>query len=528
MPVYNPEPDFLRAAVDSLLAQEYPHWELCMADDASTDPAAEDLLRQLAARDHRIRLAFRQENGHISEATNTALEMARHPYSALMDQDDMLRQDALAKVAEAAAAHPEAEVFYSDEVIMLEGRSDICPYCKPDWDQDLLYGQNYVSHLGVYLTRRLREIGGFRRGFEGSQDYDMLLRYSLGLDAQKIRRLPHALYLWRSHAGSVASGSSVKPYALVNGRKALEEHLAAAGIEASVHNCGAFYHVRHKPPSPMPLVSFIIDCGDAPSESLRLLKILSSLPDYPKVQILLSHDETLAPNEASAIGHLSQGWPRARFLAFPSSAGEAERANTAAKNALGSVLVFLRAGLLPAPWSREWLSVLAGHVSRSGMGAVGGRIVCENGDIYFAGYQTDAKGALFSLFRGLPGNSSYFFAQAALARGVSALHPHYFAASAKHFAALGGFRENTGGAPAIEYCLRLHEAGLGVAITPLADFVMKDALHTPWENEGRVSDPALLSSLAGRLHPYHPRLAAHGTLWAYIDPDTGAECPLAV
>lgn len=529
MPVYNPEPDFLRSAVDSLLAQEHEEWELCMADDASTDPAIKPLLKELAASDPRIRVSFRSENGHISAATNTSLEMARYPYSALLDQDDMLTPDALAQVARHISNHPGAEVLYSDEIIIAPGRTDIGPYCKPGWDSELIYGQNYVSHLGVYLTSRLREIGGFRRGFEGAQDYDMLLRFTRGLPPEKIRHLPLTLYQWRSHEGSTASGNEAKSYAAANGTRALEEHLTHTGIQASVENYGTLYHVRYRAPSPMPLVSFIISCGDRPSCCQRLLKALTSLPDYPKVQLCVTHNSDLDSKETDAVKHLRAYWPKSHFMAFAAGTNEAERQNAGAKSALGKILVFLNGNMLPTVWSRGWLSCIAGHLSRPGMGAAGGRILYENGKVYSAGYQLDARGVLFSLFRGVARNSSYFFAQPILARSVRALHPYWLATPAGIFAESGGFNTDVGAAAAIDYCLRLHEASLAVAISPLADFILNDEPPEPsWETEGRVIDPAILKQLCTGHAPYHPRLVAHGTLWAYLNPETGSELPLLI
>lgn len=513
----------LRAAVASLLAQQYPHWELCMADDASTDPGVRPLLQELAAADPRIRVVFRPENGHISAATNSALEMARYSYCALLDQDDTLSVEAFAKAAEAIGRHPDAELLYSDEVIMVEGRKDIAPYCKPDWDRELLYGQNYVSHLGIYRTRRLREIGGFRPGFDGSQDYDMLLRFSRGLAEDKILHLPLVLYRWRSHPASAASGGDAKPYAGISGVKALQEYFALEGVKVSIKNYGTVYHVYHAPPSPLPLVSFIISCGNAPSAAYRLVRALSGIPGYAKVQLILTHDENLSAQEAAAVRQLRQGWPRAGFMAFSANADEAEKANAAAGAAAGGILFFLHAGLLPVASSPEWLARMVGHVCRPGMGAVGGRILDNRGKLFAAGYQTDAGGVLFSLFRGLPGNSSYHFCQAVLARSVAAAHPWHFATPAKVFASLGGLRK-AGGAPAIEYCLRLRESGFGVSVSPLADFTFAaQPPAPPWEDAGVVSDPELLATLGSRLKPYHPDLVARDNLWAYRDPESGDE-----
>ena len=204
MPVYNPKPEHLREAVDSLLAQDYPHWELCMADDASPDPNLRPLLLELTALDPRIRVEFRATNGHIAAATNTAIDMARFEYAVLLDQDDLLSPDALAIVARAIQEHPGAALLYSDADKLLEDGTVSEPYLKGPWDRELLTGQNMVIHLSVYRMDRLREIGGFRDGFAGSQDYDMVLRYTRDLPDEAVVRIPRVLYHWRVHAGSTA------------------------------------------------------------------------------------------------------------------------------------------------------------------------------------------------------------------------------------------------------------------------------------------------------------------------------------
>ncbi|MBH0619594.1 glycosyltransferase, partial [Salmonella enterica] len=173
---YNPEVRFLRAAVASVQAQLYPDWELCIADDASPDPAVRDALQDMAEADPRIRLVLRPANGHISAASNSALALATGAFVALMDHDDVLPEHALFEVAAALEADPDLDVIYSDEDhIDADGRRSN-PYFKSDFNPDLLIGHNLVSHLGVYRRALLERIGGFRLGFEGSQDYDLALR----------------------------------------------------------------------------------------------------------------------------------------------------------------------------------------------------------------------------------------------------------------------------------------------------------------------------------------------------------------
>nr|MBA3883812.1 glycosyltransferase [Chthoniobacterales bacterium] len=265
LPVYNPDLTLLVAAVDSVRQQSYQHLQLCIADDASTDPAIRPLLETLAAADERIRVTFRTTNGHISAASNSALELATGEWCALLDQDDALVEHAFAFVALEIAANPDARVIYSDEDKMdVEGvRSN--PFFKTDWNPELFQGQNYINHLGVYHTALLRNVGGFREGFEGSQDYDLASRCCERLRREQVRHIPRILYHWRMAPGSLAEVPDAKPYAKEAARRALADHLQRCGIAGRVEPCPEnteSHRVIYPVPEQKPLVTIIIPTRD--------------------------------------------------------------------------------------------------------------------------------------------------------------------------------------------------------------------------------------------------------------------------
>lgn len=210
MPVYNVEEKWLRLCIDSILNQVYTNWELCMADDASTDPNVKKILTEYQQLDERIRVVFREQNGHISEATNSALTIATGEFVALLDNDDELAINAFYEVVKVLNENPELDLIYSDEdkIDMDGNRSD--PAFKPDWSPDLLLGTNYISHLGVYRRSILEEIGGFRKGYEGSQDYDLVLRFTEKTTKERIKHIPKVLYYWRIFANLNSSGSGLQ------------------------------------------------------------------------------------------------------------------------------------------------------------------------------------------------------------------------------------------------------------------------------------------------------------------------------
>ncbi|WP_239651905.1 glycosyltransferase family 2 protein, partial [Neosynechococcus sphagnicola] len=176
MPVYNTPENYLRAAINSVLAQVYPCWELCIADDASTVPHIHQILKDYGEQDPRIKVDFRTENGNISRCSNSALTLATGEFVALLDHDDLLTPDALYEVVLLINQHPEVDFVYSDEDKIDDHYHLSQPYFKADWCPDSILSRMYTCHLGVYRKSLVEEIGGFREGFEGSQDYDLVLR----------------------------------------------------------------------------------------------------------------------------------------------------------------------------------------------------------------------------------------------------------------------------------------------------------------------------------------------------------------
>jgi len=224
MPVYNTPERWLRRAIESVRAQSYPHWELCLADDASPEAHVRPLLEDYAKVDRRIKVCFRGKNGHISAASNSALELVTGEFVALLDHDDELAPNALFEVAQALNRRPETDYLYTDEDKIDEEGRRFEPYFKPDFLPDLFYGQNYTSHLSVYRTSLVREVGGFRAGYEGSQDWDLALRVIEQTTPERIVHVPKVLYHWRAIPGSTA---------LLISRKELSGHGGATGPRGS-------------------------------------------------------------------------------------------------------------------------------------------------------------------------------------------------------------------------------------------------------------------------------------------------------
>ncbi|WP_209423778.1 glycosyltransferase family 2 protein [Melaminivora jejuensis] len=289
MPVYGPQDDDLLRAIASVRAQVYPHWELCICDDTSPDERTRELLRAQAAEEPRIRLAFHEHNQHISAASNTAIALAQGDWIAFLDQDDELRPHTLLSVAQALQQHPQARVLYSDEdKIDGQGRR-FDPYFKPDFNLGLLRSHNYMCHFAVYQHALMRELGGLRKGFEGAQDYDMVLRAIDAVPREAVIHIPRILYHWRTAVGSTASGHGNKSYAFKAGQRALREHLQRRGLSGDIIEAAeapGMYRVTWQRPQPAPLVSIVIPTRNGHAILRQCLDSLRQTA-YPHYEVIV-------------------------------------------------------------------------------------------------------------------------------------------------------------------------------------------------------------------------------------------------
>ncbi|OZI32042.1 hypothetical protein CAL29_29855 [Bordetella genomosp. 10] len=438
MPVYNPEPRWLEAAIASVQAQLYPHWELCIADDASSDPVVKEMLQRCAARDARIRVTFRERNGHISEASNTALGMARGDWVALFDHDDLLSEDALFCIVEAINRHADAGLVYSDEDKITDAGVRCVPHFKPDWNYELFLSYNFICHLGVYRRALVEEVGGFRKGLEGAQDYDLALRCVERLAPEQIVHVPRVLYHWRMHAASTAVGGQSKPYALPAGERALNEHLKRRGVAATAEFQPAGYcQTRYMLPSPPPRVSIVV-MGGAAGDTLfdAWLADLGARTDYDNREIVVA-----------SITPATEDVPLQRVAAVAAAAN-------------GEIVVLLAPFMQPR--SAAWLSELVAQAIQADTGAVGPRVLDADGRVAGTALLFGADGVMRIAHRGLKTPDEGYFHRAAVSQAVTALSPLCVAVRKSRFMSAGGMASGpqTLVAAVVDLCLRLRAAGL--------------------------------------------------------------------
>lgn len=479
LPVYNVDEKWLRRCIDSVRSQIYGDWELCIADDKSPASHIRPVLESYAAADQRIKVVFREVNGHIANASNSALGLATGEFSVLLDHDDELSPDALYFVARTVLEHPDTEFIYSDEDMIDEAGRRFGPKFKPDFSRDLLCSLNLITHLSAYRTETIRAVGAFRPGTEGSQDYDLALRVLERCGEERVRHVPEILYHWRAIRGSVALSADEKPYAHEAAREAIRSHLARCGKSATV-TVGEWnlHRVVYELPDPAPKIAVVV-FGNRPGSG--------DLPvDYPNFETVLS-------GAAAADLNLSAGGTKSELLCF------------------------INAGCRPV--DRGWLRELAGFATQPEIGVVGGKISSLVDSVVSAGYVIGGpelvRPAHAGLFRRDPGN----MARNILISNFSAVPADCLMIRRDLFDELGGFdaADLPNALFDADLCLRIRELGLRVVVDPFAGFECEIDI-------GRTASTAERNYFSGRwagvlkADPfYNPNLARSGTTFR-IDP----------
>jgi GT2 family glycosyltransferase len=416
LPVYNTPPAFLRAAINSVKKQTYRNWELCIADDASPTPYVALLVADLAGTERRIKRLRLTKNQGISTATNEALTLATGDYVAFLDHDDILPPYALARVAAELTAFPDTDMLFSDEDQLVNGKR-ARPYFKPGWNPDLFNAQNLVSHLGVYRHAIVKQLGGMRREFAGSQDYDLALRVAAATTPDRIRHIPEILYHWRQHQGAFSA------------RRAMQcRNAARAAVGAAV--------VSHA-------------VAEANPDLPQYIRVIYPLPRTP-TRISLIMPQGAVPPATEVL-----------LPAEPWTSNPAE--------APGDVLVFLPAGVTPA--RPGWLVELVGQALRPDVACAGPLLLRPDGGVAHSGYFLDPDHIAQTLAPGSDPEDPGYFGHFLLCRTVSAVAREGLTIRRDLFAELGGFDSRAGAYADIDLCLRATERGLRTVFAPYARLI---------------------------------------------------------
>ena len=466
-PVYNTPARFLLEMFESVCSQVYPNWELCIADDASTEAHVRPILEAFGRQDERVRLVFRKANGHISRASNSALELATGDWTVLLDHDDLLRPNALLALALEVERSPHVQIVYSDED-KLDGLARKTPYFKPDYSPELFLAQNYFNHLTAHRTGNIRAVGGWRPGFEGSQDYDLSLRILERIKASQVRHIPEVLYHWRAVEGSTASGVEEKGYAVDAGRRALQEHLdrTRPGATAQVLDSVPHYRVRNRPPAPTPMVSLIMPTRDQ-ADVLRLaVQSILTRSTYSAYEIIIVDNDSV---DRAALELLADQ-PRVRVVAQPSGLTSSALINHAARSAYGDVIALVSDHIEVI--TPDWLEEMVSWSLQDGVGCVGAKLLYPDMTVQHAGMIVGLGRVAGHSQQNLSRSSPGYFGRLAVHHNVSAVSSACLLIRREIFQAVAGLDEHLISAfYDVDLCLRVREAGYRNLVTPYAELI---------------------------------------------------------
>jgi glycosyltransferase involved in cell wall biosynthesis/GT2 family glycosyltransferase len=493
MPVYNVEPTWLKAAVDSVRCQIYPEWELCIADDASTRPDLLAYLRGLA-RDRRITVCFRPENGHISAASNSAAALAGGEYLVLMDHDDLLAPNALFELARLLQAHPDADLIYTDEDKIDEQERRYDPQFKPDWSPEMLLAYNYVNHVTCIRRELFERVGGFRVGYEGSQDYDLLLRAVSETD--RVHHVPKVLYHWRALRASTASAPEVKPIVRTSGRAALEDHLARLGVPATPYT-PEFAERLHLPvhqldwPDTGPSVAIIIPTRDQGEVLRTCVESILARTTYGAYRVVVVDNDSSEPGTLAYLEELAGRGVEVMRISNDGRPFSFSRVNNLAVQRVEEELVlFLNDDTEVI--EPKWLSRMVGYLGLPGVGATGARLILRDGTLQHAGVVLGLQNGVAPghAFFGHPAEQVSYYFQAEIARPCAAVTAACLLTPRRLFLDLGGFDEKRYAVSMndVDYGLRVAQRGLRVVYVGGAEL-----FHYESRTRSRRDDPAELA-----------------------------------
>lgn len=468
MPTYNPEPAWLIEAIESVRQQLYPHWELCIADDCSSNAAIRPILERYQREDSRIKVVFRPKNGHISAASNSAIEVATGDWIALLDHDDLLSEQALFWVAEAINQKPEARLIYSDEDKIDADGVRFGAYFKTDWNRPLFYSQNMISHLGVYHMALVREVGGFQVGMEGSQDYDLALRCIERIEDHQIHHIARVLYHWRVHQESTAMSSDAKPYAQMAGERALTAHFVRRGVNATVERVKDSYRVRYALPDQLPLVSLIIPTRNGLDLLRTCVQSVLALTTYPNYEILIVDNGSDDPATLEWLAGV-QGDRRVRVLHDDRPFNYSALNNGAVLHARGELLGLLNNDLEVI--TPDWLDEMVSHALQPGIGAVGARLWYQDNTLQHGGVIVGLGGVAGHAHVHMARQHAGYFGRTSLLSAFSAVTAACLVIRKSIFEEVGGLNEPDLAVAFndVDFCLRVREAGYTNMLTPYAE-----------------------------------------------------------
>ncbi len=477
-PTYNTPKKYLREMLESVLTQTYDNWELCIADDASSKQETLDVLHSIEGGDRRIKINYRDLNGHISEASNSALALATGEYVAFLDHDDTLAPNALYEMVKKLNENPKLKFIYSDEDKIDEKGNRYNPHFKSGWNPDMFFSQNYISHLAMIKRELVTSVGGFRKGYEGSQDYDLFLRVLKLVDENEIDRVEKILYHWRAIEGSTAYGSGEKTYAHEAGLRALEDYFSNDIVCLNVKD-GLLpntykveypdYYTKVDDNKPVyPLVSLLVPTRDGYEVLHKCIDGILENTLYPNYEIIILDNQTTCPKTLDYFEKI-QSHDNIRILEYPYPFNYSAINNFGVKHANGEIIGLINDDVEVI--SKRWLSEMVSLAIREETGAVGAMLYYDNDTIQHAGVVLGIGGVAGHSHKYFVKGNDGYFSRLKIIQNYSAVTGACLVVRKELYLEVGGLEEEhlKVAFNDVDFCLKLLEKGYRNVWTPYVE-----------------------------------------------------------
>ena len=466
VPAYQTPVEFLRQMIESLIVQTYSNWELCIVNASPDNEEMQKVLAEYSAGDSRVRFCNLKENLGIAENTNRAFAMTKGEFVGLLDHDDLLAPNALYEIVKILQDHPQADALYTDEdKVTTELDEHFQPHLKPDFNLDLLRSNNYICHFFVVRKSIVEKAGGFRKEFDGAQDYDFIFRCTE--NAGEVLHVPEILYHWRTHKASTADNPASKMYAFEAGKRAIEAHLERTGTEGEVSHTQdlGFYRVKY-PVQGKPLVSVIIPNKDEKETLQTCLEMLEKNTGYQNFEIIIVENNSTTDEIFRYYKELS-GNRKIHLLRGGKEFNYSAINNFAAAHAKGEYLLFLNNDVKSI--NPDWLEEMLGVCQRPEVGGVGAKLIYPDNTIQHAGCVIGMGGIAGHMFVDMPADRTGYLHKASLLQDMSAVTAACLLMKKEVFEQAGGFTEELAVAfNDVDLCLKVRKNGYLIVYDPYA------------------------------------------------------------
>ena len=466
VPAYQTPVEFLKQMIESLISQTYPEWELCIANASPDNEEMQRVLADYSAKDSRVRFCNLKENLGIAENTNRAFSMAKGEFMGLLDHDDLLVPNALYEIVQALQDHPQADALYTDEdKVTTELDEHFQPHLKPDFNLDLLRSNNYICHFFVVRRSIVEKAGGFRKEFDGAQDYDFIFRCTE--NAREVLHVPEILYHWRTHKASTADNPASKMYAFEAGKRAIEANLERTGTKGVVSHTQdlGFYRVKY-PVQGKPLVSVIIPNKDEKETLQTCMEMLNNNTSYQNFEIIIIENNSTTDEIFRYYKELSKD-PRIHLLRWGKEFNYSAINNFGVAHAKGEYLLFLNNDIKSI--NPDWMEELLGVCQRPEVGGVGAKLIYPDNTIQHAGCVVGMGGIAGHMFVDMPADRTGYLHKASLLQDMSAVTAACLMMKKEVFEEAGGFTEELAVAfNDVDLCLKVRKNNHLIVYDPYA------------------------------------------------------------